>query len=54
LWRSSKYEDIDRKGYEGVPALQTGLGQYFPVDNEERPHQALDERTPAAVYREGR
>jgi putative transposase len=54
LWRSIKYEDIYLKGYEGVPELQAGLGQYFPFYNEERPHQALDYRTPAAVYWEGR
>jgi putative transposase len=54
LWRSIKYEDIYRKGDEGVPELQAGLGQYFPFYHEERPHQALDYRTPAAVYWEGR
>jgi len=54
LWRSVKYEDIYLKGYAGVPALRVGLGQYFPFYNEGRPHQALDYRTPAAVYWGGR
>ena len=53
LWRTVKYEDIYLWGYEGVPELQQGLGRYFPYYNEERPHQALGYRTPAAVYRAG-
>lgn len=54
LWRTVKYEDIYLWGYEDVPQLQQGLGRYFPYYNEGRPHQALDYRTPAAVYRQGR
>ena len=54
LWRSVKYEDIYLWRYEGVPQLQQGLLRYFPYYNEERLHQALFYRTPAAVYREGR
>jgi putative transposase len=54
LWRSVKYEDIYLWRYEAVPQLQQGLGRYFPYYNEQRPHQALDYRTPAAVYRQGR
>jgi putative transposase len=54
LWRSVKYEDIYLWRYEAVPQLQQGLGRYFPYYNEERLHQALGYRTPAAVYREGR
>jgi putative transposase len=53
LWRSVKYEDVYVRGYEAVPALQEGLGRYFPFYNEERPHQALGYRTPAAVYLSG-
>ncbi len=53
LWRSVKYEDVYPRGYEAVPALQEGLGRYFPFYNEERHHQALDYQTPAAVYRGG-
>ena len=50
LWRSVKYEDVYLKGYETVPDLERGLGQYFPFYNEERPHQALDYQTPRQVY----
>ena len=52
LWRTVKYEDIYLKGYEAVPTLQSGLKGYFPFYNTERPHQSLDYRTPAAVYRQ--
>ena len=52
LWRSVKYEDIYLRGYETVPELQRGLGRYFAFYNDERLHQSLDYRTPAAVYRE--
>jgi putative transposase len=51
LWRSVKYEDVYVRGYEAVPALEGGLGRYFAFYNEERPHQSLGYRTPAAVYR---
>jgi putative transposase len=54
LWRSVKYEDIYLKGYEEVKALQAGLKVYFPFYNDERPHQALDYRTPAEVYSQTR
>jgi putative transposase len=54
LWRSVKYEDIYLWRYEAVPELQRGLGRYFPYYNEERLHQALDYRTPAAVYQQER
>jgi putative transposase len=50
LWRTVKYEDIYVYGYDRVPELQRGLARYFPFYNEERLHQALDYRTPAAVY----
>ena len=54
LWRSVKYEDVYLRGYDQVPELAQGLGRYFGFYNEERLHQALDYRTPGAVYRERR
>jgi putative transposase len=51
LWRSVKYEDIYIRGYDTVPGLHRGLARYFAFYNDERPHQSLDYRTPAAVYR---
>ncbi len=53
LWRSVKYEDIYSGCYERVPQLESGLGRYVPFSNEERPHQGLEYRTPASVYRRG-
>ena len=50
LWRSVKYEEVYVKDYETPGEARQGLGNYFHFYNEERPHQALDDRTPAAVY----
>jgi putative transposase len=50
LWRSVKYEEVYLWRHETVPALAAGLGRYFGYYNEGRPHQALGDRTPAAVY----
>jgi putative transposase len=50
LWRSVKYEDIYIQGYDTVPGLHHGLARYFAFYNDERPHQSLGYRTPAAVY----
>lgn len=50
LWRTVKYEDIYLKQYATVPLLYAGLQAYFRFYNHERPHQSLDNRTPAAVY----
>lgn len=50
LWRTVKYEDIYLREYADGWALREGLGKYFRFYNEERPHQALDYRTPAEVY----
>jgi putative transposase len=51
LWRGVKYEDIYIRGYERVAELHRGLARYFAFYNDERLHQSLDYRTPAAVYR---
>lgn len=51
LWRSVKYEDIYIRGYEAVPELKRGLGRYFAFYNDDRLHQSLGYRTPAAAYR---
>jgi putative transposase len=54
LWRSVKQENIYLHGYESVPELKQGLACYWPFYNHERPHQALDYRTPAEVYASSR
>jgi Transposase and inactivated derivatives len=50
LWRSVKYEEVYLKDYANLQEATAGLGAYFCFYNEERIHQALGYRTPAAVY----
>ena len=50
LWRSVKYEDVYLKSYESVQELLMGLTRYFEFYNNERPHQSLDNATPAAIH----
>jgi transposase InsO family protein len=54
LWRSVKYEEVYLKAYESVAEARAGIGAYLSFYNNERPHQALDYRTPAQVFEEGR
>lgn len=51
LWRTVKYEDVYIKGYATPVDLMLGLTEYFAFYNNERPHQALANETPATVYR---
>jgi putative transposase len=53
LWRSLKYEDIYLKGYADGGEAKAGIAQWVAFYNTQRPHQALDHRTPMAVWREG-
>ena len=50
LWRTVKYEEIYLHDYANPREARQGLGAYFPLYNETRPHQALGYCTPAAVY----
>ncbi|MGH8609311.1 MAG: integrase core domain-containing protein, partial [Gammaproteobacteria bacterium] len=50
LWRTVKYEDIYLRHYGTVEEFDAGLARYFRFYNEERPHQSLGYRTPAAVH----
>ena len=54
LWRSVKYEEVYLKAYDSVARARAGIGAYLRFYNNERPHQALDYRTPAQVFEEGR
>lgn len=51
LWRSVKYEDIYLRQYADGHELHAGLKRYFRFYNHHRPHSALDNRTPASVYK---
>jgi putative transposase len=53
LWRSLKYEEVYLKAYENVADAIRGIGDYFDLYNEERPHQALARLTPNEVYAAG-
>jgi len=50
LWRSVKYEDVYINDYGDGLSAGRGLGQWFGCYNDERPHQALGNATPAAWY----
>jgi putative transposase len=50
LWRTVKYEDIYLKDSLSVPELYQGLTRYFEFYNQARPHQGLNNQTPATVY----
>lgn len=50
LWKSLKYEEVYLKGYESVRVAERSIGEYFSFYNSVRSHQALDYRTPDAVY----
>ena len=50
LWRSVKWEEVYLKDYSDVPDAIRNLSRYFRFYNHERPHQALNNQTPAAVY----
>jgi putative transposase len=53
LWRSLKYEDIYLKGYADGREARAGIGAWIAFYNGRRPHQALANRTPMAVWRAG-
>ena len=53
LWRSLKYEDIYLKGYADGREAKAGIAEWIAFYNDRRPHQALGDRTPMAVWREG-
>lgn len=50
LWRSLKYELIYPNAYEDGIELWQALDDYFRFYNHQRPHQALDYKTPAAMF----
>ncbi len=50
LWRSVKYEEVYLQNYQTPREARIGLQRYFDFYNHQRPHQALDYRTPAEVY----
>jgi putative transposase len=53
LWRSLKYEDVYLKGYVDGREARAGIAAWVAFYNERRPHQALGNRTPMAVWHDG-
>lgn len=51
LWRSLKYEEVYIHDYADGHAAEKGLSRYFGFYNRVRRHQALEWRTPEAVFR---
>ena len=50
LWRTIKYEEVYLREYATPREARHGLSRYIQFYNQERPHQALQYRTPAEVY----
>jgi putative transposase len=53
LWRSLKHEDVYLKGYVDGRDARAGIAEWFAFYNNWRPHQALANRIPMAVWRDG-
>ena len=50
LWRSVKYEEVYLHACDSVSDAKNGLGKYFTWYNQNRPHTALDDKTPDEFY----
>ena len=50
FWRTVKYEEVYLRAYESVSDARHHLTRYMAFYNSRRPHSALDEKTPDAVY----
>ena len=50
LWRSLKYEEVYIKAYGSVAEARRSIGGWLGFYNDERPHQALDYRTPREIF----
>ena len=53
LWRSIKYEEVHLKAYADGREARAGIGSWVKFYNEDRPHQAMDNQMPMAVWRAG-
>ncbi len=53
LWRSLKHEDVYLKGYADGHEARAGIASWVRFYNLLRPHQALGNRPPMAVWRAG-
>jgi len=53
LWRSLKCEDIYLKGYADGREARAGIAAWIAFYNLQRPHQALENGTRMAAWRDG-
>jgi putative transposase len=53
LWRSIKYEEIHLKAYADGREARAGIGAWMTFYNDRRPHQAMGNQMPMAVWRAG-
>jgi putative transposase len=53
LWRSIKYEEVHLKAYADGREARAGISWWMTFYNFRRPHQALNNQTPMAVWRAG-
>jgi putative transposase len=53
LWRSIKYEEVHLKAYADGREARAGIGYWIDFYNHRRPHQAMGNQRPMAVWREG-
>lgn len=54
LWRTVKYEEVYLKAYVDGREARADIADYFGFYNTQRPHQALEYRTPAEAYLDGK
>jgi putative transposase len=53
LWRSIKYEEVHLKAYTDGREARAGIASWMTFYNCRRPHQAMNNQMPMAVWRAG-
>jgi putative transposase len=53
LWRSIKYEEVHLKAYADGREARAGIGAWVTFYNHRRPHQAMNNKMPMAVWSAG-
>ena len=53
LWRSIKYEEVHLKAYADGCEARSGISSWMNFYNFRRPHQAMNNQMPMAVWRAG-
>ena len=53
LWRSVKYEEVHLKAYADGCEARSGISSWMTFYNFGRPHQAMNNQMPMAVWRAG-